>query len=244
MPAAAPMLDEASFTVFDVETTGLYPYYGDRICEIGAIRVDGIRAETARKFHSMIDPLRPISYAAFSVNGITDGMVRGSPTIDRVLPGFMEFIKESTLVAYNAGFDLGFIEHSLGEDKVILEDYFIIDALTLARRLFPGLGRYNLGSVSRSLGIRPAGEHRALSDALLTWKVFEKELELLAAEGRLTVEEIAAGRLKKAAAARKVGDYKTAMIERAIREQKDFKMEVRYGEECGVGEGARSNRKE
>jgi len=192
----------------------------------------------------MVDPLRPISYAAFSVNGITDEMVRGAPTIDEVLPHFLEFIKESALVAYNAGFDLGFIEHSLGEEKVLLEDYFIIDALALARRLFPGIGRYNLGSVSRSLGIKCAGEHRALSDAALTWRVFEKEMTLLAAEGCRSVEDIAVNRLKKAAAARKVRDYKTHLIERAIREQKDFKMEVSYGEECGIGEGASSIGKE
>ncbi|MDD5135931.1 MAG: 3'-5' exonuclease, partial [Candidatus Omnitrophica bacterium] len=76
-------IGECEFTVFDVETTGLSPYSGDRICEIAAIRVD-LPRKTARKFSCLVDPRRPISYGAFSINGITSQMVAGKPTIDKV----------------------------------------------------------------------------------------------------------------------------------------------------------------
>jgi len=94
-------LDEATYTVFDVETTGLFPYHGDKICEIGAVKVkpNGER-ET---FERLVDPKRPISPGAFAVNQITYDMLSGKPAIDEVLPSFMEFVKDTVLVAYNAG---------------------------------------------------------------------------------------------------------------------------------------------
>lgn len=218
-------LDRASFTIFDVETTGLYPYSGDRICEIGALRV-GPKGKMAKRFHSLVDPKRPISYGAFSVNGITDCMVKGKPTIRDILPNFLKFIDGSVLVAYNAGFDLGFIECALGEDRQILEDYYIIDALRLARRLFPAAGRYNLKVLCDSLGIRSGSEHRAMADVLMTWKVFEKELNLLRLQGVATVEDIAAAQTKRPAL-ETVKDYKMKLIEEAIREEKRLNITYR-----------------
>ena len=181
------LIKEASFTIFDFETTGLYPYSGDKICEIGAIRtVPGSKPN--RRFHSLINPGRSISYGAFLVNNITEEMVQDAPKIDEVLPHFMDFIEGSVLVAYNAGFDIGFLECALGEEeKDILKNYHIVDALKLARRLFPGLVSYSLGNVARSLGIRPLREHRAIADASMTLQIFQKELAVITQKGAKTL---------------------------------------------------------
>ncbi len=219
-------LSEAHFTIFDFETTGLYPYSGDGICEIGAIRVSPWKRSVS-KFHRMVDPERPISRGAYAVNGITDEMVRGMPVIEKVLPQFLKFIKGSVLVAYNAGFDLGFLECALGGEKEILDDYYIIDALSLARRLFRSVGRYNLGSVADFLGFRSGPEHRAMADAAMTWKVFEKELEILEGrDGVVSVEDIAKIRTRLISAASAVKDYKEKLIEEAIRDRK--KLNITY----------------
>lgn len=218
-------LDRASFVIFDFETTGLYPYSGDKICEIGAVKVK-FGSKDTKRFHSLVDPERAISYGAFSVNGITDDMVKGKPTIEEILPLFLKFIKENVLVAYNAGFDLGFLESALGEEKKVLGDYYIIDALRLARRLFPGMERYNLGTLSESLGIRVGQEHRALADAVMTWKVFEKELKLLKAEGVDSIEGIARVQTRMASSIKTVKDYKVKLLEGAIREQR--KLNITY----------------
>ena len=218
-------LDKTSYTVFDFETTGLYPYSGDRICEIGAVRMEPGK-RTFKKFQTLVNPGRPISYGAFAVNGITEEMLEGAPPITEVLPPFLKFIKDSVLVAYNAGFDLGFLECALGKDKHILDDYYVIDALGLARKLFSGIGRYNLGAVSESLGIRSSGEHRAMADAVMTLGVFRKQLRILSAEGVKRVEEVAYVRQKKPVV-RKVKDYKVRIIEEAIREQKKLNIVYR-----------------
>ena len=217
-------IDKHEFTIFDVETTGLFPYAGDKICEIAAIRVNS-SCQKPRRFSSLIDPGRPVSYGAFAVNGITSTMVAGKPTIDKILPRFIKFAQGSVLVAYNAGFDLGFLESAMGGDKDILKDYFIIDALALARKSFPEAGRYNLGLLARYLGIESSVEHRALADATMTWKVFKKELDIITSMGTTDLEDIVYSRAK-ATMPKRVKDYKIKLIEDAIREQK--KLNITY----------------
>ena len=214
-------IENCVFTIFDFETTGLYPYSGDRICEVACARWQPSK-RGIKKFHSLVNPGRPISYMASSINGISDDMVKGSPLIGAVLPGFLKFIEGSVLVAYNAGFDLGFLEAALGEEKDVLKNYYVVDALVLARRLFHGIGRYNLGNVSRSLGLDPEGEHRALADVMMTLGVFKKELVLLKSEGVDTVADIAytPRGSKTKPAALKVKDYRIKLIEEAIREER------------------------
>ena len=220
------LIEDADFTVFDFETTGLYPYNGDRICEIGALRF-GIRSRKPHSFHRLIDPRRRISPGAFRVNGITDAMVRGKPVIGDVLPDFLEFINGSILVAYNAPFDLGFLQAALDNDAVILEGHHVIDALQLARRLFPGIGRYGLGSVADYLGIPRGREHRAIADATMTWKVFRKEIAMMMRDGVKSVEDIERCRTIKSSARNITKDYRITIIEDAIREQRQLSIVYR-----------------
>jgi DNA polymerase III epsilon subunit family exonuclease len=215
-------LDTASYTVFDVETTGLYPYSGDRICEIGAVRFSPA-GTGVRKFHRLVDPGRPVSPGAFSVNGITDAMLKGKPKIDAVMPEFLDFIEGSVLVAYNAGFDLGFIEAGLGGRSGELGRFRVIDALALARRLFPEVRRYNLASVAQSLGIDTGGGHRALADALITMKIFKAELEMLMTDGDATLEAISRPPAPRPSAAR---CRTLELVESAIRRKR--RLEIVY----------------
>ncbi|MEI6863215.1 MAG: exonuclease domain-containing protein [Candidatus Omnitrophota bacterium] len=214
-------IEKCVFTIFDFETTGLYPYSGDRICEVACVKWQPSK-RGIKKFHSLVNPGRPISYIASSINGISDDMVKDSPLIEDILPDILKFMEGSVLVAYNAGFDLGFLEAALGDKKDVLKNYYVVDALVLARRLFHGIGRYNLGNVSRSLGLNPEGEHRALADVMMTLGVLKKELALLKSEGVDTIADIVytpRGRKEKPAAL-KVKDYRIKLIEEAIREEK------------------------
>lgn len=210
-------LKEATYTVFDVETTGLYPNYGDRICEIGALRVspDGKK----EKFEVLIDPERALSREAFSINNITPEMLAGKPLIEEVLPEFMAFIKGSVLVAYNAGFDIGFIASSLKQDSLMLNDFYVVDALKLARKVFPDLSRYSLFRVAESLGISYSTQHRAMADVLVTWEVFRKEREILENRGIKELKKVA----KKCNIERKWDDNSLlGLIRKAILEKEDL----------------------
>jgi DNA polymerase III subunit epsilon len=182
-------LKDATYTVFDFETTGLFAGSGDEICEIGALKT-GFDGQEER-FEQLIDPRRPISQGAYALNRITPEMLKGQPTIDEILPAFMEFIKESVLVAYNARFDISFLASSLGKERTILNEFQVIDVLELARGCFNVNGRYNLGNVAAHFGIRQDIAHRAMPDVISTWKIFKKAVPVLKKRGVENVEDIA-----------------------------------------------------
>jgi DNA polymerase III epsilon subunit len=175
-------IEEAEFTIFDTETTGLDPETGDRIVEIAGIRIRG--QETLGVFQTLVNPNRPISEAAFRVNNISARMLEGAPKVEEALPKFLDFAKESCLCSYNANFDLGFINQELRLlGKGPLQEFAVADILKMARRLLPGLNRYALWFVAEQLNIKDKQAHRALSDVELTLGVFNKLKEILYSKG-------------------------------------------------------------
>ncbi len=182
-------IDQTDFVVFDVETTGLDPHSGDRICEIGAIKLRGTRS--IDEFGSLVNPQREIPIGAYEVNNISDEMVKDAPTIDKVLPLFLRFIEGSHLVAYNADFDLSFINNESGLLGIRLPaDTSVLDCLLMSRSLLPKIGRYSLGFVAENLGIPLLNQHRALEDAELTSKVFIHFLKMLKDKGVESIDNI------------------------------------------------------
>jgi len=95
--------------VVDVETTGLSPRAGHRVIEIGAVALE--EGRIVGEFATLIDAGVPVPYAVQAIHGITDEMLAGQPTPEQALPLFDAFIRESTLVAHNAPFDLRFLSH-------------------------------------------------------------------------------------------------------------------------------------
>jgi DNA polymerase III epsilon subunit family exonuclease len=180
-------LGEVTFTVLDVETTGLTPHFGDRICEIALLRCRGGR-EVGR-FQSLVDPGRPISPGARAVNGISDEELAGAPTFPEISPTVLDFLEDSVIVAHNAPFDLSFLSRELELCGYLPITNVIIDTLALARRCyrFPS---NRLGSVARYLGVDTCGEHRALADVLTTRGILDRFLAALMERGAKTLAQL------------------------------------------------------
>ena len=104
------LIKNITFVAFDLETTGLTPVV-DRIVEIGAVRFRA--GEVLDTFQTLVDPEMPISPGATGKNGVTDDMVKGQPTIDKVLPGFMDFLGQDIPMAHHAPFDVGFLTYDI-----------------------------------------------------------------------------------------------------------------------------------
>lgn len=167
--AAHAFTGGAVFTAFDIETTGLNPEL-DKIAEIGAIKFDN-RGIIAR-FSTLINPGIPMPPEAGKVNNISDEMLAGKPSIGEVLPDFLQFINNSVLIAHNAPFDCGFINHQLGERSLPGLTNTMADTLVCSREAFPGLRSYSLQNLARDLGISSADAHRAEDDARLCMEIF------------------------------------------------------------------------
>jgi DNA polymerase-3 subunit epsilon len=165
-------LGHANFIAFDTETTGLYPVAG-RLVEIGAVRF-GLDGEDVAVFEQLIDPEMTIPPDAQAVNQISDEMVYGMPTVDKVLPAFMDFLgsADSILLAHNAPFDLDFIGVDMLRLGLDLPRHMVVDTCALAQSVMPGLVTYRLASLSVMLGVADQQMHRALGDARLAKGVF------------------------------------------------------------------------
>lgn len=164
-----PSGDYSEIVVFDTETTGLAPSR-DRIIEIAAVRfIDGSPVE---KYHSFVNPERPIPPEVTEINHITDDMVEGAPTIGEILPSFDEFIGKSILVAHNLEFDLKFIFYSGSHVFDVKRKY--IDTLEQARRFIKNseIDNYKLGTLCDHFNIPIINAHSALADAFVTGMLF------------------------------------------------------------------------
>lgn len=167
-------INDVEFTIFDLETTGLEPESGDRIVEMAGVKIRG--KESLDIFQSLINPgKKRISPAAFAVNQISQETLRKAPSIEEIMPQFLDFISGTCLAAYNAPFDFSFLSSELKLIKQRLpEGIQIVDVLVMAKRLLPNFGRYSLEFVANSLDINSIQEHRALSDVKITLEVFNR----------------------------------------------------------------------
>ena len=159
--------------VFDTETTGLSPAYGDRIVEIGCVELFN-RVETGRTFHSYFNPGRPMPSEAEAVHGLSDLFLSDKPNFHDVCGNLLEFIDDSPMIAHNASFDFGFINHELGAcGRPAVCTSRMVDTLTLARQKFPG-AKHSLDALCTRFGVDRSirVKHGALIDAQLLAQVY------------------------------------------------------------------------
>ena len=157
------------FVAFDLETTGLSPQL-DKVVEIGAVKfVDG--KETAR-YGVLVNPEMAMPPGAMAVNGITDAMLAGKPTIREVLPEFLAFIRGAVLIAHNATFDLGFVRSAMGRLGLGELPNDFVDTRVMAQRAFPGRSNYKLQNLAVDLDVKALAAHRAEDDARVCLEVF------------------------------------------------------------------------
>ena len=174
-------LDE--FVVFDLETTGLSPWGGDEIIEIGAVKIYGNQVDNENIFHSLINPKRPIPPSASRINGITDEMVADAPVVDQVLPRFWDYVGQSWLVAQNAKFDLSFLMKYLVRQKM-KKQFEVYDTVTMSRRAFPNETGHNLDKIAQRLGLQydSTDRHRSIGDVMITAHAFIRLRERLGSQ--------------------------------------------------------------
>jgi DNA polymerase-3 subunit epsilon len=165
--------------VFDTETTGLDPYQGHRLLEIGCIELVN-RFPTGQTFHRYLNPERDVPAEALAVHGLSYDFLKSKPVFADIVADLLAFVGEAPLVAHNASFDLGFLNAELERVKqaTIPRDR-LIDTLLLARRKYPGASN-RLDDLCIRFGIDNGHrtKHGALLDAELLAEVY---LELIGA---------------------------------------------------------------
>jgi DNA polymerase-3 subunit epsilon len=183
--------------VFDTETTGLSPLAGDRVVEIGCVELWN-RVETGRTFHAYFNPDRPMPSGAEAVHGLSDSFLADKPRFRDLARDLLEFLGDCPLVAHNASFDFGFLNHELnncGHSLICLSR--MVCTLQLARSRHPG-AKHSLDALCTRFGVDRSlrVKHGALIDAQLLAQCY---VELTG--GRqigLTLTDLVAERIEEA----------------------------------------------
>jgi DNA polymerase III epsilon subunit family exonuclease len=161
------LLRTTDLVVFDFETTGL-DSRDDRIIEIGAIKLSGMRP--VAEFSTLVRTETPIEDNIARLTGITNAMLADQPAIDDVLPGFIDFFKGSILVAHNAEFDMGFLRAACQRLGYEIE-WPCFCTLKLARERLTQLEKKDLDSLAQHYGLTFEARHRSIGDVKVTCSV-------------------------------------------------------------------------
>ena len=161
------------FAVVDIETTGSTPQSAG-ITEIAIVIHNGV--EVTGKYVTLINPRHKIPPFIVNMTGISDEMVAAAPLFEEVAPQIYNLLNGRVFVAHNVSFDYSFVHYLLGRSGYQWSAPKLC-TIKLSRRVFPGLEKYGLGSLTRDLGIRIEGRHRAWGDAAATAQVLTMAIE-------------------------------------------------------------------
>ncbi|MBC7783802.1 MAG: WYL domain-containing protein [Burkholderiales bacterium] len=163
--------------VLDLETTGASVEYGDRVVEIGILRIEN--GQVVRSVDQLVNPGRHISGGASAITGITLDMLMDKPCFGDCWQEVLELLNGAIVVGHNVGFDLSFLHGECRRLRVqfceMLGDPSVLDTVRIARKQF-GRGGNGLQRLAARLGIIPAGAHRALVDCHTTHRVLHEML--------------------------------------------------------------------
>jgi DNA polymerase III epsilon subunit family exonuclease len=181
-------LKELSYTVFDLETTGLRPDSGDAIISISAVRIVNSKIIFDESFNQLIDPKRSIPEDSIRIHGIRPELIQGQPVIEQVLPQFHQFVQETVLVAHNIDFDLRFLrqkEHQFG----LRFDNPMLDILLLSALVHPYQEDHRLEGIAQRLGTKVYARHTSFGDAMTAAEILLYLLPLLEDRGISTLKQ-------------------------------------------------------
>jgi DNA polymerase III epsilon subunit family exonuclease len=182
------LIEEAQFVVFDLETTGLSATR-DRMCEIGAARVEAL--EIAQTFETLVCPGVALPPTIARLTGLRDADLRRAPRPELAVRRFLGFAGDAPLVAHNARFDMGFLDRAVERLTGRRVAAPVVDTVWLARRLLQRRSdRFSLRQLAHFFGTSGEPCHRALPDALATAEILIALLGLAQERGARTLAEV------------------------------------------------------
>jgi len=184
-----------SVIVLDFETTGMSPHYGDRVIEVGAVRIEA--GEIVDRFQGLMNPGIRINSFIEEFTGITNAMVAEAPPCEAVMSDLQLFVGDSAIVAHNSSFDRRFLQAEWRRLKLECENPFACSMLT-ARRIYSDAPNHKLGTLVAFNQLKNDGVfHRALADAEMTAHLWLHMLQQI--ERRFDVFDIRFSTMQKLA---------------------------------------------
>ncbi len=172
----------------DVETTGLN-HYKESIIELGAVIMD-YSGNYISEFSSFCNPGRPIPAESTKIHNITNDMVKGYPTPEKVVENFFKWVKENSedkvfFFFHNAPFDAKFVVNTAIKGNISYTNFRTVDTLKWTRSIphYKGCANYKLESLTKFIGYTPSDNHRAKEDAKSALELTKNNIRILKNNG-------------------------------------------------------------
>ena len=170
-------ISNARFAFLDIETTGLSPWFGDRICQIAVVITEGKRIKSTVDL--LLNPERELSPSAAHVNGLDESKLSASPKFAEITDQLEALLKDAVIVCHNAKFDLQFLDNEYRKLDRTVEYPNLIDTLLLARDNFD-LDSYSLQFLADAFHVsKSPQESHAMADALTAKNIFFAMMDAL-----------------------------------------------------------------
>ncbi|WP_052015610.1 exonuclease domain-containing protein [Alkalihalobacillus hemicellulosilyticus] len=182
-------LSELPFVIFDFETSGFSPDKGDSILSIGAVKMKGDEILEKETFYSTVYSENPPE-DVLRLTGLTKEELNDSKPLSHVLPTFYEYIGKSTLVAHHASHEKRFMSHATWQLLRTTFVHRILDTSFLTKVVHPSLKLVTLDECCRHYQIPIHVRHHAMEDALVTAKLWQKNIRFAKELGYETLQEI------------------------------------------------------
>ncbi|WP_137658266.1 3'-5' exonuclease [Bifidobacterium moukalabense] len=188
-----------TYVMLDTETTGLHPEEGATIIEIGALLVTPGNENARPRFEQLVDPQRPLTEFITDLTGISDGMLRGKPTIGAAMLRFHQWLDDVwpagrplTVIAHNAEFDIGFLDAAeRAHDPSASEfDCRWLCTKEMSWELNPQKRHHRVSDLIADYHIGDVEEHRALSDAIQEHMIYRALCREASIRGRWGRERV------------------------------------------------------
>lgn len=192
IPLSTP-IEELTFIVFDTETTGFQVATADRLIEIGAVPIQGLKVNEKDQFQTYVNPERQISREIIELTSITNELVSIAPPAMEAISQFFAYVESHEavcLVGHYVSFDALVLKSELKREKLGLRKLFTIDTLDLIGFIAPSYDMRDLHRYAMAFGTRIYDRHSAIGDALTTAYLFTELLQQFKDRGNRTWGEL------------------------------------------------------
>ncbi|WP_163582423.1 exonuclease domain-containing protein [Gracilibacillus saliphilus] len=181
---------DLAVVVFDIETTGFYPYNGDRILSIGAVKMKGSEVLRDQLFYKTVYSELPPSEEIAALTGITEAELSQAAPLSEVLRQFFQFVRSDTLIAHHSSHEKQFMKHASWTALKTSFQHRIIDTSFLTKVVSPDVSFVTLDEWCDHYGVDIGRRHHALYDAAATAKLWSENVKKVEEMGFANLKDI------------------------------------------------------
>lgn len=176
--------------IFDIETTGFFPYKGDKLLSIGAVKMQGDKILEDQTFYSLVHNETTLSEDIKSLTGLSEDEIKVAPPVQDVLKEFYQFIKSETLVAHHSSHEKQFMKHANWTTYKNNFQHRILDTTFLLKVVEPELKYVSLDDWCSHFGITIEKRHHALHDAVATAELWARSVKCVQEMGFSNLNDV------------------------------------------------------